>query len=159
MTLWVKSTYVSTYDAATEHIGSVTIKKYSPAKVTDVSVGFRSASPVRFILQTQRGEEGFLDVNLSGTNASSRSAEFDQFDRKFYLTDPRKLYPWTPQVWNAIEDEKVIVGMTKEQVTMSWGEPLSINQTVTGGGKTEQWVFSNHRFAYFQGGVMTSAQN
>ena len=155
----MKSTEVLTYDEATGKDGSVKMNKYSPVKVTDVAVGFRNESPVRFILQTQRGEEGYLDANLSGTNASDTLAGFDQFDKKFFMTDPRKLYPWTPQVWNAIEDEKIFVGMTKEQVTMSWGEPLSINQTVTGAGKSEQWVFRNHRFAYFHGGVMTSAQN
>jgi hypothetical protein len=69
------------------------------------------------------------------------------------------MFHWNPQVWSAIENEKIFVGMTKAQVMMSWGEPSSSNQTVTGTGKTEQWVYSDRRYVYFNGDVMIGAQN
>lgn len=160
-TLWLRHADFVTYNATTGNYGPVKTKRYSPVNVTDVVVGFESPSPVRFILRSQAGEEGFHDVNLSGTNAFSEEIlrEHDHFDTNFLMTDPRKQYPWTPRVWNAIENEEVFVGMTEAQVKMSWGEPLSTNRTVTQAGETEQWVFRGKRLAYVSRGVMISAQN
>lgn len=36
---------------------------------------------------------------------------------------------------------KVHIGMTKEQVKASWGDPSRITRSVTRYGETEQWVY------------------
>lgn len=52
---------------------------------------------------------------------------------------------------------KVTIGMTKEMCTLSWGEPKSVNETITAGKKTEQWVYSDN-YLYFDNGILTAMQ-
>ncbi|HMN05826.1 MAG TPA: hypothetical protein PKD45_08865 [Flavobacteriales bacterium] len=52
---------------------------------------------------------------------------------------------------------KVKIGMTKEMCKLSWGEPKSINETITSGKKSEQWVYSDN-YLYFDNGILTAIQ-
>lgn len=52
----------------------------------------------------------------------------------------------------------VAVGMTKAQVYAScWGRPARINETLTAGGRHEQWVFGGG-YLYLDNGVVTAVQ-
>lgn len=52
------------------------------------------------------------------------------------------------------------IGMTKEEVKNStWGSPQKINTTTTRYGVHEQWVYSGHKYLYFDDGILTSIQN
>ena len=55
------------------------------------------------------------------------------------------------------------IGMTKEMVRASMGDPLDVNRTVSEGLVSEQWVYgsliSNRRYVYFENGVVTSYQD
>ncbi|MFN3881915.1 MAG: DUF4124 domain-containing protein [Nitrincola lacisaponensis] len=59
-----------------------------------------------------------------------------------------------------IRDKKIAVGMNKEQVRRSWGNPCRINRTTSTSGSREQWVYcgANYRndYVHFQGGEVTS---
>lgn len=51
------------------------------------------------------------------------------------------------------------LGMTVEQVLLStWGKPKKINETITGGGHHEQWVYPGDQYLYFENGILTSIQ-
>jgi len=54
--------------------------------------------------------------------------------------------------------KKVGVGMSAEQVRLSWGKPEKVNSTVYGRGTHEQWVYGGSQYVYFEDGVMTSLQ-
>jgi TonB family protein len=158
-TLWILSSQLLTNDESSGRVGSVKVKKFSPVKVTDVVVGWRNYEPIRLILKSETGEEGFFDVSLSGTNASKQLVAYSHVDKHFSRTDPKSGLDWPKSVWDAIQDEKVALGMTKEQVTMSWGTPKSVAQTVTTAGKSEQWVYGNGAYVYFTGGLVSGIQN
>lgn len=52
------------------------------------------------------------------------------------------------------------IGMTQEEVlASSWGKPKDINKTTTAYGTSEQWVYSNYNYLYFDDGILTSIQN
>lgn len=59
--------------------------------------------------------------------------------------------------WQLILDGKVKIGMTKEMCDLSWGKPKSINETITSGKKSEQWVYSDN-YLYFDNGILTAMQ-
>lgn len=66
---------------------------------------------------------------------------------------------------NCILNEEIKIGITKEQVLLSLGNPADIHRTVSSAGVNEQWVygdvtaFSNSmRYLYFENGVLTSWQ-
>jgi hypothetical protein len=59
--------------------------------------------------------------------------------------------------FNLILQGKVKIGMTKEMCELSWGEPKDINNTITSGRKSEQWVYEDN-YLYFDNGILTTIQ-
>lgn len=58
------------------------------------------------------------------------------------------------------KSQGVYIGMTKQQVLDSmWGEPTKINTTTTKYGVSEQWVYPNNNYLYFENGKLTAIQN
>lgn len=73
-------------------------------------------------------------------------------DQYFYEADP--LPADTPEeIRKTIEQKKVKVGMTGEQVKLSWGKPKYINKGEGAGGGYEQWVYGKHTL-FFENGIL-----
>lgn len=62
-----------------------------------------------------------------------------------------------------IQEKRVIVGMTREQVLKAWGSPYTINVSYTNDGtRREEWIFEDwkdastvkHRYLYFEEGIL-----
>ena len=57
------------------------------------------------------------------------------------------------------KQQGVKIGMSKQDVLdSSWGEPTKINKSVYSWGTTEQWVYPNYNYLYFENGRLTSIQ-
>lgn len=165
-TLWYRGRKLDTYNEATEEFGEIELRKYSAVKVLDVVAGWVSFKPVRLILQTPSGEEAFKDVTLSRTNGPSPNSSVKWyppddpgFSENFFVKNPHKTRKWSLRTWSAIEEGKVFLGMTAEQVRMSWGKPEEINKTITGNIRHEQWVYGIGHYLYFDNGILTGIQN
>jgi hypothetical protein len=52
------------------------------------------------------------------------------------------------------------IGMTADQVKKetAWGEPCSVNRTVTANGEREQWVYPDYQYLYFVNGRLVSIE-
>jgi hypothetical protein len=52
------------------------------------------------------------------------------------------------------------IGMTAKQVVekTNWGEPISVNKTVTARGVLEQWVYGDGYYLYFENGKLRTIQ-
>ncbi len=68
-----------------------------------------------------------------------------------------------PDFQKHIEQHRVMVGMTKDQVLKSWDGPQTINTTFTKDGiRREEWIFEDwesaaivrHRYLYFEEGTL-----
>src|SRR6266404_1215677 len=59
----------------------------SPVKVMDIVAGWDENSPVRFVVKTSSGEEGFVDVSMSDTNASELLTAYNKFEKCFLPED------------------------------------------------------------------------
>ncbi|WP_433947024.1 hypothetical protein [Paenibacillus sp. SN-8-1] len=58
-----------------------------------------------------------------------------------------------------LSDSEPQIGMTQQEVESSkWGKPKKINTTITKYGKSEQWVYDNYRYVYFDDGIVSSIQ-
>jgi hypothetical protein len=71
---------------------------------------------------------------------------------KYYLKqfNPEKYYESLPDIQ---------IGMTTEEVLNSkWGKPIDINRTTTANGVSEQWVYPNFKYLYFEDGILTTIQ-
>ena len=59
--------------------------------------------------------------------------------------------------FDTILQGKVSLGMTKLMCELSWGKPKKINETITSGLVSEQWVYSDN-YLYFEDGILTTIQ-
>jgi hypothetical protein len=58
-----------------------------------------------------------------------------------------------------INSKEIKLGMTKEQVLLSWGKPDRINRDVGRWGANEQWCYGSKTYLYFENGILTSFQD
>ncbi|MFJ5790313.1 hypothetical protein ACIP9G_09485 [Lysinibacillus sp. NPDC093197] len=81
---------------------------------------------------------------------AERKAEYE-VKRKEYAAE-REKYERSQQ--------GVRIGMTQEEVLLSnWGKPLDINKTTNAYGTSEQWVYRDFNYLYFEDGILTTIQN
>jgi hypothetical protein len=152
-TVWSKMLMISDYDEQSGAVTLTPVKKYGPLKVVDVVPGWDEEKPVRVKLETPDGKQGFVDLNLSGTNVRKESRLLGRFEDHLMAENPRLKHKWGPDVWAAIEKGQVYAGMTGEQVKMSWGEP----EKVTRAASREVWTYPSGALV-FRKGVMTGTQ-
>lgn len=79
--------------------------------------------------------------------------------RQEYVKNHQNL---SKRIKNCILKGKIRLGMTKEQVEVSWGKPRDINKSVGSWGVHEQWIyrkFSHSTYLYFENGILTSWQD
>lgn len=153
-TLWSRQMRLSTYNETTDLIGALVIKRYAALKVVSVTPGWDNATPLRFTLETADGKLGFMDVNLSGTNVPPELRQLSRFEEHFFTEDPRVKHKWSAATWSAIESNRIVTGMSAEQVKISWGEPQQTSRTATG----EVWTYSNGKLSFNKNGVLVNWQ-
>jgi hypothetical protein len=64
---------------------------------------------------------------------------------------------WDMETCRTIDQEKVTIGMTDEQLRLSWGKPSTVNTTMTAGRQREQWVYGRD-YIYVENGTVRSMQ-
>ncbi|HEY8892608.1 MAG TPA: hypothetical protein VIM70_20425 [Clostridium sp.] len=58
-----------------------------------------------------------------------------------------------------VQSSEPTIGMTSDEARASeWGNPNSINKTVTASGTDEQWVYDNNEYVYIKNGIVTAIQ-
>jgi hypothetical protein len=152
-TVWGKMLMISCYDEQSGAITMTAVKKFGPLKVVDVVPGWDEEKPARFKLETLDGKQGFVDLNLSGTNVQKEVRYLSRFEDHLMAENPRLKYKWRADVWSAIEKGQVYAGMTEEQVKMSWGEPEKISRTAAG----DVWTYPSGALV-FKKGVLSGSQ-
>ena len=99
------------------------------------------------VIENEKGEQIPLGIdNSTRTNWVFKFKQAELYKKKF-----------GDENWQRILDGKVKIGMTKEMCELSWGKPKSINETITSGKKSEQWVYSDN-YLYFDNGIVTAMQ-
>jgi hypothetical protein len=152
-TVWGKMLMISSYDEQSGAITMTTVKKFGPLKVVDVVPGWDEEKPARFKLETPDGKQGFVDLNLSGTNVQKEVRYLSRFEDHLMAENPRLKYKWKADVWSTIEKGQIYPGMTEEQVKMSWGEPEKITRTAAG----EVWTYTSGALV-FKKGILSGSQ-
>jgi hypothetical protein len=65
---------------------------------------------------------------------------------------------WPKEVEDAVIQGKVMIGMTPQQVTLSVGKPMKVNRTIRASGSSEQWVYGQDDYLYFENGRLVTIQ-
>ncbi len=72
-----------------------------------------------------------------------------------------KIPEWGAATCRTILMKKIRIGLTTEQVELSWGEPHTIDQqeVIENGVQTQRWVYgrseSSEKHVYFMNGIVT----
>lgn len=98
-----------------------------------------------------------LDGRKSGYIRHDNGARNFRFLNHYYLKNPLKK-SWDKEIIQLVKNEKLKIGMTDEQVKFSWGKPDDINTTISVYGTSEQWVYNDQSYLYFEDGILTTIQ-
>ena len=125
--------------------------------LTDVTWDCIESSPVKFFLDD--GDGNIRHWSGTVVNLNNNPFEFRKFWNVFTLEDPRETHPyWLESDWSVIKERKIKIGMTKEMLLMSLGDPEDINRTVTKDSVSEQFVYGD-QYVYLENGVVTAWQD
>ncbi|MCZ7607820.1 MAG: hypothetical protein M5U25_17490 [Planctomycetota bacterium] len=109
--------------------------------------------------EAERKAKNERDVYERTEKAAKQEAEAKEADRL------RRIESQPESVRELILAHQVTLGMTAEQVELSWGPPHTKNRTVTKYGVSEQWVYGyadrwsdTTRYLYFDDDILTSWQ-
>lgn len=132
-------------------------KKFQAIKIIKAGAGSESA-PIRVIFENMNGQQDFKDLCTCGTNVHSIFIDRNFFENYFLTVDPKISYQGDEETWNLITQAKIKVGMSESDLILSWGEPKKINQTVTSGKISKQFVYYD-QYVYTENGKVTSFQS
>jgi hypothetical protein len=99
------------------------------------------------VLQNEKGEQ----IPLGVDNAKNPFWVFEASMAEEYKKD------FGEENWQRILEGKVKIGMTKKMCELSWGKPKKINETITSGNKSEQWVYRDN-YLYFENDILITIQ-
>jgi hypothetical protein len=94
--------------------------------------------------------------------ASSRPADLQHLKRPAVREACTKHSDWDIDTCQTMDEQKVMIGMTAEQVRMAWGNPTHINTTSGADHQHEQWVYgasARRDFIYLDDGVVRTIQD
>lgn len=110
-------------------------------KCLDVTINQKYLE-LSLMLQNDKGQKFLVDLD-------SRYLDIQRILTKEEAEDYRKRFG--EKNWNAVLDEKVLIGFTEEMTKVSWGEPDRINRASYG----DQWVYGS-TYLYFEKGKVKS---
>ena len=106
-------------------------------------------NPIWLVVRTADSTEGFIPVRVSWTNTMiDRRTDRRPWDEDIYETDPAVLYEWDENMWETINNHRVILEMTADQVTASWGYPLSVEPLREDSTSDEIWTYPSQKLHF-----------
>lgn len=126
-------------------------EQFSRLKVVDIKPGWSATKPIRLVLETPHDQEGYVDINLSGTNVPPSFIANDSFFTYFSTENPSR---WDDQARSMIDRGMISPGMTRPQAILSWGLPLNIKTGSDGNSVLEEWLYPYDDVLIFENGKL-----
>jgi tetratricopeptide (TPR) repeat protein len=124
---------------------------------------YYTGEQISFFLSATQKDPDFAEAHLMLAKAYLK--EKDYGNAKAAFEEARALadyYPSAPTGLAAVARKLSTmpkIGDGPDEVKAAWGEPEKVNTTVAAGGEREQWVFSDNRYVYLEGGVVVGVQS
>ncbi len=96
--------------------------------VEDVRLGTTPlpVKPLWLMVKARNGVSGFIPIRYSWINTIPEEVKnLKPWEEDIFEKDPAAIYKWDEATWELINNHRVILDMTPEQVRISWGEPVS----------------------------------
>lgn len=133
-------------------IKSMRINIQDSLLVVDVRWGMTPlpVKPIWLIVKTHDGKQGFIPVRYSWTNTmTDQQTDRLPWEDDIFETNPAFLYDWDENMWELINNHRVIIGMTPDQVSTSWGYPVSVEKTPSSPSQDEIWTYPSQELHFF----------
>jgi hypothetical protein len=130
-TVYSRRRTIDQYDSLTATFTSKKVSLLESLTVADVRWGILPLppKPVWLIVRCQDSSEGIIPVYSSWTNVQESFKTGERpWDADIFEKNPKELYPWDSYVWETIDKHSISLGMTTDQVRISWGEPQKIQR-------------------------------
>ncbi|RCX21782.1 copper amine oxidase-like protein [Fontibacillus phaseoli] len=141
---YVGKSYWVNYFQGWDRFSKVTVTDIQPVELGEFVVVFKSASGKK--LESYPMSSSYVtDLFADGSS--------------FFNYDPYKKYKWSSTVWSQIKAGYISLGMTKEQVLLSWGAPAGKDATTAKGKVIETWVYADFDTIVFIDGKLSIIVN
>ena len=124
---------------------------------------YYTGEQISFFLSATQKDENFAEAHLMLAKAYLKEKDYGNaqahFEKSRALAD---YYPSAPAGLAAVTRKLSTmpkIGDGPNEVKAAWGEPEKVDVTVTAVGEREQWVFSDNRYVYLEGGVVVDVQS
>jgi len=135
----------------------IPVKIGSEAQVVDIYAGVQTDEPIWLIVLID-GQRARVPIAYSWSNIrGSAWKQTPPWQEKLFTEDPRAHLGWSREVWEQIDASSVVEGMSKIQVELSWGAPVSIVEDPGGCGKSI-WTYGSSTLT-FNGDALVSIEN
>jgi hypothetical protein len=105
---------------------------------------------------------GFLTLTLASSDGTCALTDLFIFNFRHKVFTPSQFeklkVKFGAKTFSLLLNGKLQIGMSKEMVLWSWGEPDHVHTTTNANAKREQWVYDND-YLYFDNGILTTIQN
>lgn len=138
-TLWRDAGSLQRFDERSGQVSFISVDPFETLKVIAVMPGWHNEAPVRIVVRTSSGIEGFVDVNVSGTNIPNILRNSHRFENQFRLTPPpresaaeaaRSYKPSDEAIARAAQGKDILGwqqswwGMTANELVQTFGDSL-----------------------------------
>jgi hypothetical protein len=141
---------IDIYDSTASRFTSVKVSMAEPLKVRDVVWGIIPLPPKPLWLLVQRGngQAGIIPVHYSWTNVlPQKQTPGLPWAADILEQNPREQYSWDETIWEAIEEHRILTGMSRDQVRLSWGEPQQELSDKAAPSHTT-WIYERGRLVF-----------
>jgi len=128
-TVHARRASISVFDSVSSAYTAIGVSVLEPLHVAEVRWGVQPLppQPVWLVVKRKDGSTGIIPVHMSRMNVLlEKRTPGNPWDAEILDKNPKKVFHWDDFAWDAIERHSIFVGMTAEQVRMSWGEPKSV---------------------------------
>jgi hypothetical protein len=149
--------------AFTKGGASVTkVKLQDSLRVYDVRFGLTPlpTKPIWLMVESHQGNKGAIPVFYSWTNVKKElRGQGNPWDDDVFETSPERLYTIDAATWDIINSHTVRAGMTRNEVRLSWGAPLSTKTETLDGKERECWVYRAQRLYFDEKELLVTKDN
>lgn len=139
--VYARKRFINSMDSSGKLL-SVKVACTQPLTVTDVRLGVTPLPPDPvWIVVAADSIQGFIPTAISWTNAMKDKIALGQpWDDAIFENDPHTIYKWDTAIWEIINNHSIGIGLTRDQVRMSWGEPRKIS-VIDPATRKESWTY------------------
>lgn len=140
----------------------IKVRLQDSLRVYDVRFGFAPlpTKPLWLMVETGKGEKGSIPVYYSWTNVKKELRRAgNPWDDDIFETSPERLFKVDAAVWDVINTHNVREGMTRDEVRLSWGFPLSVKKEALDGKDRECWNYQAQRLYFDEKELVAIKEN